>query len=55
MLPQGSLVREGTIIPPGVLAAGIPAEIKRELNEREIKTMKEIEKTYVEYSRKYMK
>jgi carbonic anhydrase/acetyltransferase-like protein (isoleucine patch superfamily) len=33
VIAAGSVVREGAHIPPGVLAAGVPAEVKRELNE----------------------
>lgn len=33
IVAAGTLVREGQIIPPRVLVAGVPAEIKRELNE----------------------
>ncbi|WP_273846871.1 gamma carbonic anhydrase family protein [Rubrobacter calidifluminis] len=31
MLAAGTVVREGQEIPPGVLAAGVPAEVKKEL------------------------
>jgi carbonic anhydrase/acetyltransferase-like protein (isoleucine patch superfamily) len=34
LLAAGSVVREGVAIPPGVLAAGVPAVVKRALDER---------------------
>ncbi len=36
LVGAGSVVREGFEIPPGVLALGVPATIKRELTETEV-------------------
>ena len=35
MIGAGALVTEGTVIPPGTLAVGFPARVKRELTEAE--------------------
>jgi len=50
----GSLVREGMEIPSGVLVAGVPAEIKREISEKERNLIDIMCKLYVEYAQTYM-
>ena len=40
LVAAGALVREGTIVPPRSLVAGVPAVVKRELTEREIEIIR---------------
>jgi carbonic anhydrase/acetyltransferase-like protein (isoleucine patch superfamily) len=35
LVAAGAVVLEGTIVPPGSLVAGVPAKVRRELNEEE--------------------
>lgn len=55
LIAAGSLIREGFIVPEGVLAAGVPAKIKRDLTKEEINSIKESASGYVNYSKEYMK
>ncbi len=50
----GSLVRESKKFPPGVLIAGSPAEIKRDLKDYEIQKNKLYATNYIEYSQSYL-
>lgn len=54
LLAAGSVVKPGTIIPEGVLAAGNPAEIKRELKPEEIDFFKKSADNYIKYSERYL-
>ena len=55
LIAAGSLIREGFVVPEGVLAAGVPAKIKRDLTKEEIISIKESASGYVNYSKEYMK
>ena len=55
LIAAGSLIREGFIVPEGVLAAGVPAKIKRDLTEEEIRSINESASGYVKYSKEYIK
>ena len=54
IVAAGSLVKENFIVPEGVLAAGVPAKIMRDLNETEIKKIKQSARNYVEYAKEWM-
>jgi gamma-carbonic anhydrase len=49
-----SVLRNGTEIPEGVLAAGNPAKIKRELSYDEIEGLAKSARNYVKYSYNYL-
>lgn len=51
IIAAGSVVRPGTRIPEGHLAAGIPAQVKRPLTPEEIQEINETAKRYQEYAR----
>jgi gamma-carbonic anhydrase len=53
MVAAGSVVLEGSEVPEGVLVAGVPAKIKRPLNEEEMRTMYQSAQDYVGYARNY--
>jgi len=54
LVAAGSLVGEGMEIPSGVLAAGVPARIKRELTQREQDLITDYSLRYVGYAEGYM-
>jgi len=54
MVAAGALVKEGTKIPPGVLVAGIPAVIKRDLRQDEISGLTVLANRYVTYKNEYL-
>ncbi len=54
IIAAGSLVRENFIVPEGVLTAGIPARIIRDLSDAEIKNIKRSALNYVEYAKDWM-
>lgn len=54
LVAAGSLVREGAQIPPGVLAAGVPAEVKGELPPQARERMRYGPRHYVEMAQRYM-
>jgi carbonic anhydrase/acetyltransferase-like protein (isoleucine patch superfamily) len=54
LVAAGSLVREGVQIPAGVLAAGVPAEIKGELPPRVQERMRYGPRHYVEMAQRYL-
>lgn len=53
VVAAGSLVRPGSTAPPGMLLAGVPAEIKRPLNDAERRNIDESPDNYVSYVRHY--
>ncbi len=55
IVAAGSLVKENFIIPEGVLAAGVPARIVRNLNEEEIKSIEQSAVNYTLYTKNYKK
>ena len=52
LVAAGALVREGMHVPPGMLAAGVPATIKRALNEREIEVVRRTSERYLALARR---
>lgn len=55
IIGAASLIKENFIVPEGVLAAGVPAKIIRDLTEAEIKKIKKSAMNYVEYAKEYKK
>ena len=51
LVAAGALVREGTIVPPRSLVVGVPAVVKRELNEREIEIVRRTPGRYRDLAR----
>jgi carbonic anhydrase/acetyltransferase-like protein (isoleucine patch superfamily) len=54
IVAAGSVVREGMQIPPRMLAAGVPARLRRPLTERELADMDWRAAHYVERARTYL-
>lgn len=55
IVAEGSVVRGGTQIPDGMLAAGVPAEVKRPLSENQKKFKDAGAKMYAELTLRYIK
>lgn len=53
LVAAGALVREGVEVPPGVLFAGVPGKILRDLTAEEISRVAANSRSYVEYTRRY--
>jgi len=51
----GALLTENTKIPPGTLALGVPAKVKRDLTEQEINALKISSQRYIELSKMHLK
>lgn len=54
VIAAGSLVLEHTKIPPGVMAAGVPAKVKKELSDEDIRKLRIYPERYLEYAKIYM-
>ncbi len=54
IVAAGTIVPEGKIIPPGVLAMGVPFQIKRELTEAERDNLRGRALRYVEWARQHV-
>lgn len=52
LIAAGAVVREGTVIPPRSLVVGVPAQVKRELTERELEIIARTPGRYREYAAK---
>ncbi len=50
IVAAGSVIKEGMVVPDNTLVAGVPAKIKREVTEEEVKLLKESALHYVEYA-----
>jgi len=55
LIAAGTLVREGVEIPPGVLYAGVPGKIIRDLRPDEIERITQNAQNYVNYVQNYRK
>ena len=53
LVAAGALVREGFVVPPRSLVAGVPARVVRDLKADEIKTIEESAQHYVDYVGNY--
>ncbi len=54
LVAAGSVVREGFVVPPGTLAAGVPATVKRELTPEELDRLEHTWRNYLEYKTRYL-
>jgi carbonic anhydrase/acetyltransferase-like protein (isoleucine patch superfamily) len=54
MIGAGSLVTPGTKVPPGMLAFGSPARVKRPLTDEEKRQMREAAEHYVRLGREHL-
>ena len=55
LIGAGALLTPNKKIPSGVLVAGVPAKVVRDLREEEIKLIEESAENYVKYKNEYMK
>ncbi len=55
LIGAGALVTPNKKIPSGVLVAGVPAKVVRDLREEEIKLIEESAENYVRYKNEYLK
>jgi gamma-carbonic anhydrase len=55
LIAAGAIIKENFIVPEGVLAAGVPAGIIRDLTDEEIKKIKQGAKNYLKYVEQYRK
>ncbi len=55
LIGAGALLTPNKKIPSGVLVAGVPAKVVRDLREDEIKLIEESAENYVRYKNEYMK
>jgi len=53
LVGSGSVVREGFEVPPGVLALGVPAVVKRELTPAEVEMILRSSRGYAERAQRY--
>jgi carbonic anhydrase/acetyltransferase-like protein (isoleucine patch superfamily) len=51
LVAAGAVVREGMVVPPRSLVAGVPAVVRRELNEREIELIRRTPQRYAVLAR----
>jgi gamma-carbonic anhydrase len=54
IVAAGSVVREQSVVPEGVLAAGVPAKVIRHLTDDERLMLRQSADNYVHYARSYM-
>jgi carbonic anhydrase/acetyltransferase-like protein (isoleucine patch superfamily) len=53
MIAAGAIVLEGFDVPEGMLAAGVPAKVKRALTEEEKQFIRQSATNYVDYVQAY--
>ncbi len=53
MIAAGAVVREGFHVPPGTLAAGVPAKVVRELTPAEMAKLEQSAQNYIDYVTSY--
>jgi carbonic anhydrase/acetyltransferase-like protein (isoleucine patch superfamily) len=53
LVAAGSVVLEGTVIPPRSLVAGVPAKVRRQLTNNEVEGLRRNANTYVELAREH--
>jgi carbonic anhydrase/acetyltransferase-like protein (isoleucine patch superfamily) len=54
LVAAGAVVREDFVVPPGTMAAGVPAKIVRELTEEEKRAIVQTAANYVAYAASYV-
>jgi carbonic anhydrase/acetyltransferase-like protein (isoleucine patch superfamily) len=53
LVAAGAVVREGFVVPPGTLAAGVPAKIVRDLTDAEREHIRSSARNYLHYVEQY--
>ncbi|MFD1719595.1 gamma carbonic anhydrase family protein [Georgenia deserti] len=53
LIAAGAVVPEGTDVPPGSLVAGVPARVRRELDDAQRESLRENARTYVDLARRH--
>jgi carbonic anhydrase/acetyltransferase-like protein (isoleucine patch superfamily) len=53
LIAAGAVVRQRSIIPPGTLAAGVPARVVRELTDEERQLILQSAHNYIDYARSF--
>jgi carbonic anhydrase/acetyltransferase-like protein (isoleucine patch superfamily) len=53
MVAAGAVVREGFVVPPRTLVAGVPAKIVRELSDAECEKLEQSAQNYIDYVASY--
>ena len=53
LVAAGAVVTEGMQIPPGSLVAGVPAKVRKELDEDGLEALRENARVYVELASKH--
>jgi carbonic anhydrase/acetyltransferase-like protein (isoleucine patch superfamily) len=53
IIAAGTVVKENFVVPSGVLVAGVPGKIIRNLSQEEIANIKQSAVNYVEYAKEY--
>jgi gamma-carbonic anhydrase len=54
IVAAGSVVLEGQVVPPRSLVAGVPAKVRREINEQDLVVIRTGAEHYVEHAKKYL-
>lgn len=54
MIAAGSIITPGSVIPPRTLVAGVPASVKRELDEKAVEAMKHNYNSYHHLTKSYL-
>lgn len=54
LVAAGAVVREGSVVPPRTLAAGVPATVKRDLTPAELNRLEHTWRSYLEYKSRYL-
>lgn len=54
LIAAGAVVSEGMIIPPNSLVVGIPAKVKKEINQEQSKLINKTAENYINYSKMYI-
>lgn len=55
LIAAGAVINENMVIPPNSLVMGIPAKVKKEINESQLQLIAKTSQNYVEYSKMYIK
>lgn len=53
MVAAGAVVREGYVVPPRTLVAGVPAKVVRELTDAECEKLEQSAQNYIDYVESY--
>ncbi len=54
IIAAGAVIPEHMVIPPGSLVAGVPGKIRRELGEKDLESIRQYARNYLDYSAIYL-